>query len=444
MKHIFLLILVYGIRLSFLSAQENANEFGFPDSTYRVSEIIVVGNETTKSYVIENEMSLAVGNTVTYDAVRYDRERIYNLRLFTKVDIDVVPTSADEASVIVRVNERWYFYPYPVVGLKDRSLNKIYYGAGLIHNNVGGRNVLLYGQFAAGYDPFISFGYVDPLFGFDHKIFFSMHLSFSEQRNRSLVSLKNGPNFDERRWGWDVSLGKRYSLFSTVTTTLEYLNLHVSDNRAGRTLSPNGHDHFFSFAAAYRYDTRDLADYPRIGTFFSASVSKIGIFDNVVDYERYNLDIRRYIPIVFDMVAAGRMFTSIAGGGAIPNYGHTFFGYADRIRGYFSKILEGEQIAGSTVELHVPLIKSNYIRIDQIPIEQFRDIRYEMNLAFFADAGSTWYRKEAVALNKFYSGYGVGIHLNLAYSAVGRIEYAIPYGNPLSKGEIIFDIGAAL
>lgn len=411
---------------------------------YTVGRITISGNELTKNYVIENEMALHVGDMITHEAVDYTRERIYNLRLFTKVTINVLPDSADRATLLVQVHERWYFYPFPVVGFKDRDFKKLYYGAGLIHNNVAGRNILMYGQFALGYDPFVSVGYVDPLFGFKHQIFFSTHVSYSEQRNKSLVSLQSGPNFDEKRLGADVSLGKRYSLFSTITMTLEYLNLLVSDNRSGRTLSPGGRDEFFSLSASYRYDTRDLADYPRIGTFFAVGVSKIGIFNSVIDYQRYSVDFRRYIPVGSDVVIAGRVFTNLAEGGTVPNYGHVYFGYAERIRGHFKKILEGDQILGSSIEIHIPVIQPGYIHFNQIPIEQFRDFRYGLNFALFADAGNTWYRSEPLALNRFSSGYGFGFHLILAYSAVGRIEYGIPYGQNVTKGEIILDIGAAI
>ncbi|MDD8019170.1 MAG: BamA/TamA family outer membrane protein, partial [Bacteroidota bacterium] len=251
-------------------------------------------------------------------------------------------------------------------------------------------------------------------------------------------------NFDERRWGGSLSIGKRYTNFTSITTTLEYLNLNVSDNKAGRTLSPNGTDNFFSLSSSYRYDTRDLADYPRIGTLIGISISKVGLFDGIVNYQRVGVDYRRYIPMYNDVVLAARVFANLASGGRIPNYGHVFFGYGDRIRGYFNKILEGEQIVGSTVEFHIPIIEPSYIRIEEIPIEQFKDFRYALYFAVFADAGTTWYRDEPLALNRFFSGYGVGLHLNLAYSVVARVEFAIPYAYSFSRGEIIFDLGAAL
>jgi outer membrane protein assembly factor BamA len=444
MNHWLRTLLFATVVVASLSAQTDSSVSSFPDSTYTVGRIIISGNAITKEYVIENEMTFHQGDLITHGEVEYSKQRIYSLRLFTKVSIDVLPDNDSSATILVQVSERWYFYPYPLVGFKDRDFSKLYYGAGVIHNNVGGRNVLLYGQFALGYDPFVSIGYADPLFESKHHIFFKTHAYYTEQRNKSLVSLQSGPNFDEERWGGDISVGKRFTLFSSLTTTLEYVNLHVSDNRSGRTLSPTGRDDFFSFSASYQYDTRDLSDYPRLGTFFTISISKIGVLNSVIDYQRYNLDLRRYIPIGSSVTVAGRAFTSLAEGGAIPNYGHVYFGYDERIRGYYRRILEGEQITGGTMEIHIPLITPGYFRIDKIPIEQFRDFRYALNFALFADAGTTWYREEPFALNRFFSGYGFGFHVILAYSAVGRIEYAIPYGGNVAKGQVLLELGAAL
>ena len=424
--------------------QFDSSQCTFPDSTYRVGQVIFAGNVLTKDYIIEHEMALKHDSLVTHQAVQYDINRIYSLRLFTKVDIQVVPDSADYATLVVTVSERWYLYPFPVLGIKDRDFSKIFYGAGIIHNNVGGRNEQVFGSFALGYDPYISFGYTNPLVDVEREIFFSFRSYYTKQQNRSLVSLANSPNFDEIKWGGMGTVGKRYSLFTLASTTLEYTNLKVSDNRAGRTLSPSGRDEFISLHASYLYDTRDLKEYPSAGTYLSLGVSKHGVFENNVNYQRYNIDARKYFPVVNDLVFAGRVFTSLSSGGSVPNYGHVFFGYSERIRGHFNTIREGEQLVGSTVEMHYPLVSPRYIRLNFIPFEQFRDLRYAVYAAAFADAGNTWYRKEPLTLQTFSSGYGVGIHCNLAYSAVLRFEFGVPYKKSLAKGEFILDLGAAL
>lgn len=416
----------------------------FPDSTYYVGQIIIVGNDLTKKYIIEQEISLTKGSLITRKEVQYDINRVYSLQLFTKVEIDVAPDSGNIAALVVTVNERWYFYPFPVGGIKDRDFGKIYYGLGLAHNNVGGNNVQVYGAFALGYDPFVSINYTNPFIDHDNKIFLSLRAYYTEQRNRSLISLAGAPNFDEQRSGGNISTGKRFSLFTTVSLSAEFLNIHASNNLAGRTLSPSGRDEFFSLHSTYTYDTRDLREYASAGTYVMLNASKYGLGEKYVDYQRFGFDVRKYFPVNERTVVAGRIFSSIASGGVIPNYGHTFFGYSERIRGHFNTILEGEQIAGSTIEAHYPIISPRYIRYDFIPFEQFRDFRYAVNVAVFADAGATWMRKNSVSLSNIYSGYGAGLHFLLAYSAVVRVEFGIPYRKNISKGELILDIGAAL
>jgi outer membrane protein assembly factor BamA len=148
----------------------------FPDSALHVSSIVIGGNELTKDFIIEREMSLKVGSLLTREAVAYDINRIYSLQLFNKVDIHVVPDSTT-ATLIVFVSERWYFYPFPIAGFKDHSWTHFYYGAGVVHTNFRGRNELVNTQFALGYDPYASVQYVDPAFDPDHNLYFSTKAS---------------------------------------------------------------------------------------------------------------------------------------------------------------------------------------------------------------------------------------------------------------------------
>lgn len=414
----------------------------YPDSTLRITNIVFVGNELTKDYVMEREMSLKVGSLLTKEALAYDLNRIYSLQLFNKVEVNVIPDSGT-ATLLVLVSERWYFYPFPIAGIKDHDWSHIYYGAGIVHTNFRGRKELVNIQFALGYDPRASVQYVNPLIDPENNLYFSTRLSYSIQRNKSLISLQAGPNFDEKAWGGEVSLGKRFSLYSNAAATLEFTHLSVTDNLAGRTLSPDGTDQYLAIHGTYVYDTRDLSEYSRIGTLGKFTVSKYGIGGGIVDYQRYSADFRRYIPMYFSTGLALRFFGSVAQGGRVPNYGHTFFGYGDRIRGRFKTVVEGEDIVGTKAEFRLPIISPRYIRFDEVPIEQFRDIRYGLYFVVFGDAGTVWYRNDPLALNNFLSGFGAGVHLLLSYSFVARCEYA--FGGPgFHNGELIFDLGAAL
>ncbi|HLP18182.1 MAG TPA: BamA/TamA family outer membrane protein [Bacteroidota bacterium] len=424
-----------------IDSLRQAPETVIADSTLRVADVVFIGNELTKDYVIDREMSLKPGSFVTGEALKYDIERIYSLQLFTRVNIYVQPLDSATARLMVVVNERWYFYPFPVVGLKDHDWNHIYYGLGVAHNNVGGQAIQMACEFALGYDPYVTVGFYHPSISSDRTFFLSSHLSYSIQKNKSLVALSNGPNFDEKRVSADFGIGRRLSLFSMLSLTAEYFSLQVSDNKAGRTMSDDGTDRFLALHAAYKYDTRDLAEYPNRGVMLKAGISKYGL-GGTVDMQRYSADLRSYVPLFGDVVAAGRVFGNIAGGGRVPNYGHVYFGYADRIRGHYQEILEGEHVIGSTAELHIPLLSPRYYRLEAMPIEQFRDIRYALNFALFADAGTVWYREQPLALHNVTSGFGAGFHILFAYSVVFRLEYA--FQENFKSGQAIFTVGAAL
>ena len=81
-----------------------------PDSaaTFVVSNIILEGNELTKSYVILRELPFKVGDSVATADLDYARDRIYSTALFTKVLIQHGKISKGKADVLIYVEERWY------------------------------------------------------------------------------------------------------------------------------------------------------------------------------------------------------------------------------------------------------------------------------------------------------------------------------------------------
>jgi outer membrane protein assembly factor BamA len=126
----------------------------------------------------------------------------------------------------------------------------------------------------------------------------------------------------------------------------------------------------------------------------------------------------------------------------VPVHSHVYFGYGERIRGFYNKVVEGEDIAGATVELRYPVLKARTIRFTAIPLpEEFSVWRFGISLALFADAGSAWYRGDTMTLGSFESGYGAGVHLLLPYGAVVRLEYA---RNEYGRSEFIIDLRGSI
>ena len=138
MKYLFLLILFSPF---ILFAQNNSDPYNeelndslkqqFEKSALtvdslnlKVNSIIITGNKTTKDDIITREMSLKKGSKFTLEKYSEDLLNIYNLALFTKVDIIPVPMGEKEIALNVDVKERWYILPLPNAGIEEGEWKK--------------------------------------------------------------------------------------------------------------------------------------------------------------------------------------------------------------------------------------------------------------------------------------------------------------------------------
>jgi outer membrane protein assembly factor BamA len=129
-------------------------------------------------------------------------------------------------------------------------------------------------------------------------------------------------------------------------------------------------------------------------------------------------------------------------GTLIPTYARGYFGSGERIRGYYTTIWEGENLAGGTAELRCALLEPRTFLFSALPLPpEFSIWRFGVSLALFADTGIAWFRQDNVRLGSFASGYGAGLHFLLPYGYVLRTEYA---RNNRGHGEFILDLRGSI
>lgn len=410
-----------------------------PDSVFTVGRILLTGNFNTKDFIILREMSLREGSRITHQQIEYDRNRIYSLGLFNQVEIKVLPAVDSLAILSVHVHERWYVFPFPIFGLKDRDWSKVFYGFGIVHNNFLGRNEKIFASFIFGFDPAVRLTYRNPNLGDNGTYFLVGTLGYSTVRNRSVIAQAGTENFDERHFSAGLTVGRRLGITQNVWISGAYEFVRISEYQPGRTLSADGNDFFPIVGLGYAYDTRDLLEYPSVGTLTQFTVTKFGVPGKAVDFVRYATDLRKYVPLGSRFVLQGRAFGDAVAAGPTPSYNRAYFGYGDRIRGHFKDVIEGENIVGVSTEIHYTLMQPRYFKVGFLP-EEFSLWRFGVSLAGFADAGTVWFRGQPLAIDQFVKGYGAGVHFLLPYSGVVRIEYA---WNEVRRGEFIIDLGAA-
>ncbi len=427
--------------LSLLFISLSSVRAGEPIQSFELGKIIIEGNKTTKSFVILRELPFKPGDTVTTRELEYGRERVYNTGLFTKVIFQREPAGGTKINLLIYVEERWYIWPYPVLGFRDRDWKRFYAGAGITHLNFQGEDERIAAMFALGYDPFGGISFYDPYFGPDRQYTLLLDGSYSHGRNAGVQPGNASGQFDDAFGNMQIQVGRRFGIYSILTLATSYNYAARYADTTDLVLSPTGTDVFASLKLAYVYDSRNYRAFATEGGYFALSLQKYGLGESLVNFGRVAFDARDFMSLSDIFTLATRLHGNFAEGPRIPPYNRVFFGYGERIRGMFNTVSEGESLVGANIELRIPLIRKMYIDLAGLPFRQFISNRIGLYWSFFADAGETTGRHLHFNAAGALYGYGGGLSLLLPYDAVIQADYA--RGSD-KHWEFVLDFGATI
>lgn len=403
----------------------------------KITDIQISGNTRTKPFVILRELKIKKNSSVTLEELEAERKRIQNLGLFTRVEMQLLPAENDFILAIT-VTEKWYLFPYPIYFRHEKSWKKWSYGFGVAHLNFRGRNETVDFSFYLGYSKKINLSYSIPWFIPRWKIYSAINLFAAKDNSKNL----DVSQFTENRQTFAYSLGKRFGFFTYLDFALSYNHFSTNNTKSQNTLSPTGKDKWFSYYVTFRYDSRDLHEFPRTGWRIKAFWQKAGRNSSVINYSRYGLDGRRYfsLPLKFILAMRGNIALSR---GRIPLYDHLYLGLSERIRGHFYDKYEGENRCIGGLALRFPLRKVTYHSFYQdTPVAaHYRNLKFGISAGLFVDVGSVWYRQQTLKESMFIKGFGAGLFLHLPYVNLARIEYA--FDENFNSQLILFDLGVA-
>jgi len=423
----------------------------------RIVGVVVQGNRRTKPEIILREMFTQVGDSLDYlviwrrDAgngmftqvgdsldpqlVEADRKRIQNLGLFNRVEIQ---TLALEKGVllIVNVSESWYFFPFPIIFYSENDVKKLSYGLGVVHLNFRGRAEQLQFSGWLGYNPGLQVGYRNPWIVGNAHLFTTTRFYYVRQRSKSLSDV------DERHIGGAWTIGKRYSKRTYVSVTLGYRQVKFDPPVRGETLNPSGNDRLPEIGVNVLYDTRDLYEYPRQGTFLRVFARRVGFGDPNVHYWRYGADVRSFRPLIGGLSFCTRVYGDLSSG-HLPIYDRVFFGFGNRLRGYYHETSEGKNLLFGSAELRLPLLPIRYFNLSRktgFLGPYARNLKFGISMAAFADTGKLWFQFQTMRTWNFLSGYGLSLDLHLPYVELLRLTYAV---NDQGRGEALLIAGVS-
>ncbi len=414
----------------------------------RIRLILIQGNDKTREEIILREMKLHAGDKLDPEVMELDRLRIQNLGIFNRVEIDIVPTSTG-AILVVSVSEMWYIFPYPIIFRNDRDWGRLSLGAGLLHTNFRGRRETIDFNGWLGFNPAVRLSYSNPWIFGKARFYTKVSIFARRVRNRSFDVLKSDDlvsfEVNENRVGFKWTVGKRFGHTTFLDASVGYRRMTLSgvdtttafldDLHNPPTISENGKDRLPTVGIALRYDSRDLWEYAHKGHYLSLWATKTG-FSQTINYVRYGIDVRKYLPIGPTTLAV-RAATNLSGGD-IPVYEEVQFGFLTRIRGHFRERKAGDNLAIGSAEFRFPILPLTYH--DWGPFQGMgsygTNFRFGVNGGLFADTGNLWRQGESLEKKSFISGWGAGLHIFLPYNALLRFEYAF---NEDWDGQFIID-----
>lgn len=435
-----------------LKKQFEENALKIDSMNLKVNSIIVSGNKITKPYIITREMSLKKGGKFTLEKYSNDLLNIYNLALFTRVDVIPIPTGEKEIALNVDVQERWYILPLPNAGIEEGEWKKVWLSMNLRWDNFRGRNERLNAGFRVFYNPSVSLNYHIPWIGDKLHLFLGLGGSWQRQRNRSLEAvgresgtntiLYNEKNYDNIQYKAEINLGRFFGRHFSVHSTFRYNYLKVTEYAEGRTLSKDGIDRFLILGGGISYDTRDIYEYATKGLLFKTFYERYGFIDEEINFGRFTVENQIFIPVNFTkhyyITVASKLYTSLAIGPVIPVYNHEYLGYSeDYVRGWKGKAYEGDDVFTVYNEIRIPVVKPRYIKgrdmmiVKDLPIIKNLDLRHGLYFTIIYDIGTVWYKNESILNKRFYSGAGIGLNFIAPFGYVLRADWVFRLDKPV-------------
>ena len=374
-----------------------------PASFIQIDRIFVVGNRKTKERIILRELDISEGMKVDRNLLKAmiesDRKKILNTRLFLNVEIETVDLSEDMVDVIIRVNERWYFFPAPIFTLADRNftewwvnqnrdLSRVEYGIKLKQYNFRGRNetVGLTAQF--GYTKLLQLSYQIPYIDRKQKFGLYFYADYSTNKNIAYETIEHRLQFlaDEdqllSRYRFGAYLTYRPSFYTYHQFGLFQSSTFVKDTVLQENpnffLHGTSQQRYFGLYYSFVDDHRDYISYPLKGYYIKADLTQTGLgIYNDISTMRISARFSKYLDLGKKFYFAGNIVAMASTPTVQPYHNYNGVGLGkDFIRGYEVYVIDGQHYVINNNSFKKRLFSWQYDFGKMMRVKQFRPYRY--------------------------------------------------------------------
>lgn len=420
-----------------------------------IEEIVIAGNKTTRNTIIERELLFNLKDTLSRSVAQAMFERsknnLFNTSLFSTVNIDYVRLYDNHIKVIILVNERWYFWPFPLFELADRNINAWLVTRDLSRTNIGlylvklnfrGNKESIVLRFKYGFTRQIGLSYNMPFINKNQRSGLGFGITYSNNKQIILNTIDNKirfykdfDSFTRQEWLASIAYTYRQGFYNTHALVLKYTNCNIEDTIADLNPLYFGENRtnleYFSLDYTYRSDHRDYKAYPLNGYYFEFNASQNGF--NIMPNESVNMayltsTIKKYWKLGGNLYAGASLKSKLSNKGFQPFYMQRALGYTtDYIRSYEYYAIDGQHFVLSRNNFKYNIIKGKTIKLVFLGNSKLSNWYRALYINAFVDAGYVWdkqfdrYNSQA---NQLQYGYGLGIDYVSSNDLVVRVEYA--------------------
>ncbi len=423
---------------------------GLKDST-QVRQIIISGNKVTKSRVILNEMVFKIGDSIVVtqlgSALKRSRENLLNTSLFNFVSITYAIQSDGGVIFHVKVDERWYWWVFPIFEHADRNLSsflengdwsRMNYGVYLKKDNFRGRKEVLKLKVKAGFSTDIALSFHSP--EYKRKTGWGLELNAKGNNELPFVTYANQPIFLSLQ-NEMAQYYSKISLYYTIRTDL-YQRHEIRLSHDGYSvndtiieLNPNyltegnSEMQYVSLSYQYHYDRRDSKAYPLNGTNVKLQLKQMGfgIFSDELNDLSLKARFQQFAGLANRLHWGGTIEGRVSTSDQLPYVLNSGLGYKSFMNGYELYVIDGTNNAMVQNKLLFTILEPKVKNIGFIPLTQFAKIHYAFYLKAYFDFGYAWQLHpdpSNTLVNDWQYGYGLGLDLVTFYDKVLSFNYS--------------------
>lgn len=421
-----------------------------------VDEIVIEGNNITKPSIIYREMTFAVGDTISEnrfnEEIKISKENLQNTTLFNFVDIETIYDGIEKVTIVVKVTERWYIWPYPYLVYSDRNLNSWYeaddfsrfsYGFDLEYKNFLGLKHSIKLTMIGGYNQNYGFTYDVPYLDKRQSLGLEFGAGYKRDKEVAYATEANKVQYfnvaDEFAKQTVYVMLKPYYRFgyrNRLFLAMEYNDTKFSDSLPSLNddfVNVFGETRFqyISLSLTFKNDFRDEQNYPLNGHYLEMMLHKngIGVFETAPDDFYGKMTFDWYQPIKGRWYWASNVTAKFSYGSDVAYFLNQGLGYKnDYVRTYDLYVIDAANFALMKNNLKFAILNPTTMYVPFIKNERFGKIHLALYANVFFDCAYSWNmpgNPSSFLDNRFIYGTGVGIDFVTYYDKVIRFEYGI-------------------